>query len=241
MGTLAEGIKEIFATAKTTGSNVMLCGNDGTPDGHMTMANLASVLGGAFKNRSDTNGLVPYLGNIRVINKEQIDALTFASGTYGFYKFTGYNSSLVEADDGLLLVCYNFMLKYGADGKMAFRTMSSTTWHYVGYDIPSFYKNYNDLSSLASALGVLVNGTLILSGTFSDITKSGIYGYNHDSYTASDEPANYGVLMVFNGSTAGSGNPIAQMFFANNGTIYTRIKSAWNGNDYTAWRTISFT
>lgn len=45
MGTLAEGIKEIFATAKTTGSNVMLCGNDGTPDGHMTMDNLASVLG----------------------------------------------------------------------------------------------------------------------------------------------------------------------------------------------------
>lgn len=45
MGTLAEGIKEIFATAKTTGSNVMLCGNDGNPDGHMTMANLASVLG----------------------------------------------------------------------------------------------------------------------------------------------------------------------------------------------------
>jgi len=46
MGTLAAGIKEIFATAKTTGSNVMLCGNDGTPDGHMTMENLASVLGG---------------------------------------------------------------------------------------------------------------------------------------------------------------------------------------------------
>ena len=45
MGTLAAGIKEIFETAKTTGSNVMLCGNDGTPDGHMTMANLAGVLG----------------------------------------------------------------------------------------------------------------------------------------------------------------------------------------------------
>ena len=45
MGTLAEGIKEIFATAKTTGSNVMLCGNDGTPDGHMTMAKLCETLG----------------------------------------------------------------------------------------------------------------------------------------------------------------------------------------------------
>lgn len=120
-------------------------------------------------------------------------------------------------------------------------TSGWTSWHDIGIDIPSFYKDYNDLSSLASALGVLVNGTLILSGTFSDITKSGIYGYNHDSYTASDEPANYGVLMVFNGSTAGGGKPIAQMFFASNGTIYTRIKSAWTGNNYSAWRTISFT
>lgn len=51
MGTLAAGIKEIFATAKTTGSNVMLCGNDGTPDGHMTMANLANALGGALLTR----------------------------------------------------------------------------------------------------------------------------------------------------------------------------------------------
>lgn len=45
MGTLTAGIKEIFSSAKTTGSNVMLCGNDGTPDGHITMQNLASVLG----------------------------------------------------------------------------------------------------------------------------------------------------------------------------------------------------
>lgn len=45
MGTLVNGIKEIFATAKTTGSNVMLCGNDGTPDGHMTMAILGETLG----------------------------------------------------------------------------------------------------------------------------------------------------------------------------------------------------
>lgn len=45
MGTLVNGIKEIFETAKTTGSNVMICGNDGTPDGHMTMTNLAGVLG----------------------------------------------------------------------------------------------------------------------------------------------------------------------------------------------------
>lgn len=51
MGTLVNGIKEIFATAKTTGSNVMLCGNDGTPGGHIAMANLASALGGTLLTR----------------------------------------------------------------------------------------------------------------------------------------------------------------------------------------------
>lgn len=51
MGTLAAGIKEIFSTEKNTGSNVMICGNDGTPDGHMAMANLASVLGGTLLTR----------------------------------------------------------------------------------------------------------------------------------------------------------------------------------------------
>lgn len=55
MGTLAEGIKEIFSTAKTTGSNVMLCGNDGTPDGHMTMDKLASVLGANYVNTDTIN------------------------------------------------------------------------------------------------------------------------------------------------------------------------------------------
>ena len=45
MGTLAAGIKEIFETTKQSGTNVMLCGNDGTPDGHMTMAILGETLG----------------------------------------------------------------------------------------------------------------------------------------------------------------------------------------------------
>ena len=45
MGTLAAGIKEIFETTKQSGTNVMLCGNDGTPDGHMTMAKLGETLG----------------------------------------------------------------------------------------------------------------------------------------------------------------------------------------------------
>lgn len=59
MGTLVNGIKEIFATAKTNGSNVMLCGNDGTPDGHMTMDSLANALGGKGLIRSKVIQIQP--------------------------------------------------------------------------------------------------------------------------------------------------------------------------------------
>lgn len=85
MGTLAAGIKEIFATAKTTGSNVMLCGNDGTPDGHMTIANLASVLGASG---SDGRHL-------------QADANTIIEGRY-FARSLDIDSYHIPADYGYL-------------------------------------------------------------------------------------------------------------------------------------------
>ena len=90
MGTLAAGIKDIFATAKTTGSNVMLCGNDGTPDGHMTMDNLASVLGAL-------RGSLKFLGNRNLNGTTDIgwgtyngDA-TFENGIFINYQFNGAN------------------------------------------------------------------------------------------------------------------------------------------------------
>ena len=95
------------------------------------------------------------MGKVIVRNQTELDALTFPGGTYGYYGFTGYDGSNIESNDGLLLVFYHFMLKYGSDGKMAFRNTSNTTWHYVGYDIPTFYKNYNSLAELKAALGTI--------------------------------------------------------------------------------------
>lgn len=46
MGTLINGIKEIFASAsQTSPTNIPTCAADGTPNGNITIANLASVLG----------------------------------------------------------------------------------------------------------------------------------------------------------------------------------------------------
>lgn len=44
MGTLVNGLKDIFSPEKATGTNVMLCGNDGTPDGHTTLNNLKNAM-----------------------------------------------------------------------------------------------------------------------------------------------------------------------------------------------------
>lgn len=79
MGTLVNGIKEIFATAKTTGSNVMLCGNDGTPDGHMTMDNLASVLGALFHMFNYTYEIQS--GEQQIIKNTYLGAVVFCTSS----------------------------------------------------------------------------------------------------------------------------------------------------------------
>ena len=145
MGTLAEGIKEIFATAKTTGSNVMLCGNDGTPDGHMTMDNLASVLGETIKLHN-TDSLDDIVGN-GIYDIELSQGNPF-----------GKSSNAIMIVSKVKAPAYNGLIMQRAYRNNIYKmrwkwTSGWTSWHDIGIDIPSFYKNYNDLSSLASALG----------------------------------------------------------------------------------------
>ena len=45
MGTLQNGMKELFQTAQTTPTSLPTCGDDGTPTGHITAKNLANLLG----------------------------------------------------------------------------------------------------------------------------------------------------------------------------------------------------
>ena len=45
MGTLLNGIKDIFSTSKTTATHLPVCASDGTPQGRISVGDLASVLG----------------------------------------------------------------------------------------------------------------------------------------------------------------------------------------------------
>lgn len=146
MGTLAAGIKEIFATAKTTGSNVMICGNDGTPDGHMTMANLASVLG------------VPIRTTFSDLDNAPTGIWNLVGGTYqnapsgasiGGILFC--NKSTESTTQLYVETVYN---NFKGFARTRWYNNDWSPWEEISTNIPDFYKSYSDLSSLANALGV---------------------------------------------------------------------------------------
>ena len=153
MGTLVNGIKEIFATAKTTGSNVMLCGNDGTPDGHMTMANLASVLG-VPKDYGRVDD-VSFNIDTLITTMHEFSVLEFGSTN----NIGGTKPSGITGWATLLTICPNVEgTQYLCDATERLFVRKSDNgvvgqWNEVGINIPSFYKDYNNLSDLANALG----------------------------------------------------------------------------------------
>ena len=46
--TLSNALKAVFGTSQTTATNIPVCAADGTPGGNISVANLASVLGGLY-------------------------------------------------------------------------------------------------------------------------------------------------------------------------------------------------
>lgn len=94
MGTLAAGIKEIFATSKNTGSNVMLCGNDGTPDGHMTMAKLVETLGGlngSFKGNFGGDDWIKIVDLTYGMGAMLINSMSFSNQSPTTFSLSYYN------------------------------------------------------------------------------------------------------------------------------------------------------
>lgn len=189
MGTLAEGIKEIFATAKNTGSNVMLCGNDGTPDGHITMANLAIVLGVLGDMNNDTLLSLP--------THDANDAV------YGVqYWCKGTETNIPNNDEGILLsfkgawAIQIFANKTSAYVREYYYS-SWGSWQQIALDYPLFYKNYSDLASLASALGVIPQVQSYLTNKdVNDYTNTGLYYFYGG--TNQNQPTQYFMMFTIN-------------------------------------------
>ncbi len=114
----------------------------------------------------------------------EIDAEKSPVGFYrGWYyyviKFNERNSVLqvITPDNATTKECY-FRKGHGAsDG-----TYSWTSWSLWPYDIPSFYKNYTDLNSLASALGGL-KGKSVPDGSANNVYRT--FSFYIDTYGGS--------------------------------------------------------
>lgn len=206
MGTLVNGIKEIFATAKTTGSNVMLCGNDGTPDGHMTMDNLASVLGGLTMK-----GFFPDLS--------KLDNLT--ANDYGMYTTS---DALFQGTSGIgVIIHYGYentrlvQLLLRPGGSIFRQKLGDSwgDWRRYESDIPTFYKNYNDLSSLASALGVQIES----------FTSNSHYGYKFPTADG------FAIKLAINAYS------FVLFCLGDSGKLY--YKYIWQGSDNMDWLLIN--
>lgn len=172
MGTLAAGIKDIFSTAKTTGTNVMLSGNDGTPDGHITMANLASVLGVDIHN--------PPLTDLNMDEKRNVFGVVEPSTLNTPYAGYGIVSHL---SSGQTSYCTQLVFMHTPTSGLYIRYKWNvwTAWQKIELNIPAFYKSYSDLASLSSALGYSVStgGNTNTEGWYKVATyRTAIGGYN---------------------------------------------------------------
>lgn len=115
MGTLVNGLKDIFSTPKNTGTNVMLCGNDGTPDGHITFSNLIkesitdnAQLGNGYTVCSTASNVAAKEVTIPnfVIKTGAIVSVLFYNG------FTASNSTLTVKDGSGTAIVSNAPIYY---------------------------------------------------------------------------------------------------------------------------------
>ena len=123
------------------------------------------------------------------------------------------------------------------------RTYSGSTWsnwHEYSFDIPSFYKNYDSISGLASALGVWKDCGLTSETEYTsinDIQSGGIWTVNgkKGGGALSDIPTgeSTGCLLYFKSTYS------AQVFIpmVNTNVFYVRIKIG--NNNWLSWVSFS--
>lgn len=213
MGTLAAGIKEIFATAKTTGSNVMLCGNDGTPDGHMTMANLASVLGALSPLSDIDQNYTPDFDTLFDTGFHQV-ALgeTLPNGYPSVGGENAYNYGILYVIHTPAFIQQIYITDQGS-GNIPYATnhgiyirggylsLADCTWTKISN--AEYLNQYRNLSELANALGVNGYRTPLDAEHFAQVEISAIessfQGKNNHEYWLFDfGAANYeGVALCY--------------------------------------------
>lgn len=162
MGTLINGIKDIFSTSKTTATHLPVCASDGTPQGRISVGDLANVLGDIYLIKGQ-------ISNIDINTLKINGAYRTVSG------ITNLPSNLSSVEGVLVVNDAVFTSGNHTVTVQTFFSHATNTmyirhnwynvwqpWQEVTINMPTFYKNYADLSSLATALGGVGEPTRII-------------------------------------------------------------------------------
>lgn len=122
-------------------------------------------------------------------------------------------------------------------------TIEWTGWSLLPYDIPSFYKDYGSLTSLATALGVGISVGYIYNIVGSNDANlflgRTMYGMT-DQETLNTPEGYYGFLINFDcGGTAYPGFGVQFWFSISNSDASFYYRTNWN--DWSSWKKLSRT
>ena len=169
MGLFQDSLKKWFYTnnssAASSDARVPLLNADGSPKGSDTMANLASVLGG--QNKLIT---FAYMSSTKLENTKQVAETVVSYLQNNSRIHTGYSFEGVIDSQTAAYHVFGYMIseeRYGSITVQSYKGgIDSGIFDYfvlfggvvsdarnIAFNIPTFYKNYQNESALATALG----------------------------------------------------------------------------------------
>ena len=219
----------ITTTAVTNPTHILTTNSDVTSIAPITSANLASVLGGQATIVNSTN-----------------DANTFVTSGHYRWDSSSYlpaNCPSVNAAGEIEVIAFGYLVfqilrtnQGGVWQRAKWSTNAWTSWKAVSTDIPSFYNNYHDIASLASALGAHYGKEAMNSGDLNNLITNQCLVVDNRTNGLSNVPSNFtsmGILTVTSTSqNYGTEQKLYVTQSPNSNAIYYRYK--W-GNSWSSW------
>lgn len=213
MGRLSDALKALFGSNKTSGTYVPLVTSNGTPDGNITTANIAALLGGlratTYTDLNDTPQGV-------TVGNTGSGCLNVPDGWAGGIAISANRNRIYQ-----LQILVNYTLT-----KLYIRLKWGDNWNMV------------DLASMLSALTSMGS----LSADCDTLFDMGVYHVASTSATTSyHTPTNYGTLIVFSGSKENAAYCV-QVFVERNTTNFrVFIRTGNRQGGYYAWKILATT
>lgn len=168
MGTLINGIKELYQSTLTTGSFFPVCDTNGSPTGHISAADLASVLGANISK---------YLNQESLANIREVGTYFVQNCSDGPLSLTGVWGVVVVSKTTNGSNVYRYVQTFSRMNgtvleKYERADFGDGTWT-AWYRLDNF--GCSTAADLASLLGGLINRTSLSNVDLNDITEVGVY------------------------------------------------------------------